>query len=352
MVKVKENLTGKKFGRLLVIEQAEDKIRPDGTHIAMWKCLCDCQADKDTPSYVYKEGVELKRGNGLSCGCYNLEKIRERQTKDLTNKKFGRLTTIRLSHYRRRNGYSYAVWECICDCQKGLESPNFTYVEASSLISGNTTSCGCYHKEKLLEALHARKTENRYEKQNGYYIGYTSNDEPFYFDESDFELVRKYKWFFNANGYVTAHREDDVTIFMHRLIMGLEKGDPREVDHILGHGTENDNRRYNLRVVTSSQNQMNRRKQSNNTSGVVGVWFECRRNKWCAEIMVNKKKFYLGLFEKKEDAEKARQAAENILHGDFSYRNSQLIGNERLQLFEKLYGANYSEDGDIEKNIS
>ena len=78
MVKVKEDLTGKRFGRLVVIEQVEDKIRKNGDRVAMWKCLCDCQLDKPSPEYVYKEGVELKRGHGLSCGCYKAEKLRKK----------------------------------------------------------------------------------------------------------------------------------------------------------------------------------------------------------------------------------------------------------------------------------
>lgn len=334
MVKAKEDLTGKKFCRLLVIEQAEDRIRPSGEHIAMWKCLCDCQADKETPSYVYKEGVELKNGRSKSCGCYNSEHIRNRQTKDLVSKKFGKLTVLELSHY---NKYG-AIWKCICECQKNLDEPVFTYVNTNSLTTGNTTSCGCYHQEKLFEALHARKTENEYKKCNGYYIGYTSKGEEFYFDEKDYDLIKPYKWYFDAMGYVVAH--EDSVILMHRLIMGLERDDSREVDHVLGEGTTNDNRRYNLRVVTSSQNQMNRKKQSNNTSGVIGVWYDKRKNKWIAEIIVNKKKFYLGSFVEKEDAAKARKTAEDILHGDFAYRNSQILGKQRLELFESLYSPN------------
>ena len=45
------------------------------------------------------------------------------------------------------------------------------------------------------------------------------------------------------------------------------------------------------------------------------------------------------------------EQAEDILHGDFSYHNSQLIGNKRLKLFEQIYGANHKDDDDNE-NIS
>lgn len=37
-----KDLTGQRFGRLLVLSRAEDYIQPDGKHITMWNCLCDC----------------------------------------------------------------------------------------------------------------------------------------------------------------------------------------------------------------------------------------------------------------------------------------------------------------------
>lgn len=36
------DLTDKKFGRLTVIERAENHIQPNGQHKTMWKCKCDC----------------------------------------------------------------------------------------------------------------------------------------------------------------------------------------------------------------------------------------------------------------------------------------------------------------------
>ena len=38
MVKVKEDLVGQIFGRLTVIEQAEDYISPQGKHCAQYRC--------------------------------------------------------------------------------------------------------------------------------------------------------------------------------------------------------------------------------------------------------------------------------------------------------------------------
>jgi len=57
------DLTGKIFGRLTVIERAENDIRGK----SRWKVLCDCGGTKIVP------GNGLKRGT-KSCGCLNREK--------------------------------------------------------------------------------------------------------------------------------------------------------------------------------------------------------------------------------------------------------------------------------------
>jgi len=65
----KENLLDQKFGRLLVIAEAE----PVGTRKrAAWLCRCDCGNQKIVKS------EELKNGDTKSCGCLNDEKRKER----------------------------------------------------------------------------------------------------------------------------------------------------------------------------------------------------------------------------------------------------------------------------------
>ena len=67
MVKVKRDLTNERFGRLLVIRQAEDHIQPNGTKRAMWECLCDCGTIKNV------RGDSLINGAIISCGCFQRE---------------------------------------------------------------------------------------------------------------------------------------------------------------------------------------------------------------------------------------------------------------------------------------
>lgn len=150
-----------------------------------------------------------------------------------------------------------------------------------------------------------------------YGVGYTAKCEKFYFDLEDYNIICEHCWhtFVNKRGHV--YLKDRNGILMHRLVMGLEKHDPRFVDHI-SHKTL-DNRKANLRIADNQTNQMNKSMQNNNTSGAVGVSLNKKSNKWEAYIRINKKRIYLGLFENFDDAVKARKEAEIKYFGEWSY---------------------------------
>ena len=57
--------------------------------------------------------------------------------------------------------------------------------------------------------------------------------------------------------------------------------------------------------------------KSSNTSGTKGVWWNAKREKWIAEIMIDNKKYYLGEFINKEEAIKTRKEAEIKYFGEF-----------------------------------
>lgn len=61
---------------------------------------------------------------------------------DLTGKQFDRLCVIKRVE---NNKYGNSVWLCQCDCGVQLR------VRGDSLIKGNTKSCGCLRKEKVIE---------------------------------------------------------------------------------------------------------------------------------------------------------------------------------------------------------
>lgn len=70
-----DDLTGRKFNRLLVLERADDKIEFDGRRRVAWLCLCDCGNKHITTTFL------LKSGKVKSCGCLKVEKIQERCVK-------------------------------------------------------------------------------------------------------------------------------------------------------------------------------------------------------------------------------------------------------------------------------
>lgn len=119
-----EDLIGKKFNMLTVNKfVGKNKF---GKYL--YECTCDCGN-----KYV-GIGSKLISGDVKSCGCYNLKKIAERFSKDLTDKRFGKLVVLEKSD-RRIDGR--IVWKCKCDCG------NECFVPSNNLISGNTKSCGC-----------------------------------------------------------------------------------------------------------------------------------------------------------------------------------------------------------------
>lgn len=62
--KLKKDLTGQRFGRLLVIKRAESM----STGIVFWECLCDCGHTSIVRSQM------LLRGSTVSCGCFRRER--------------------------------------------------------------------------------------------------------------------------------------------------------------------------------------------------------------------------------------------------------------------------------------
>lgn len=137
-------------------------------------------------------------------------------------------------------------------------------------------------------------------------------------DDEDFELVSKHKWYAAKRGYrfYAQRRVNRRIVQMHRLLTKAPTG--LEVDHI--NGNTLDNRRSNLRLATRSQNEWNRNKQSNNTSGFKGVIFS--EGKYKARIRVFKKLYFLGSFEEKEKAALAYNNAAKKYHGEFANLNA------------------------------
>jgi hypothetical protein len=146
-------------------------------------------------------------------------------------------------------------------------------------------------------------------------------------DDDDYERINVSNWRAkkNKSGAFYAVRTDRSggkckLICMHNEILGLTTGRGVEVDH--KNRNSLDNRKANLRTCTHAQNQHNRSKFRNNTSGAIGVCF--KRGKWEASIhlLVDGKSTYLyiGRFSTKEEAAQAYDA-EARRRGEFAVLN-------------------------------
>lgn len=100
----------------------------------------------------------------------------------------------------------------------------------------------------------------------------------------------------------------------HRVAWALHFGEwPSEhIDHI--NGVRDDNRIGNLRSVSRQENNKNLGKSSRNKSGVVGVSWHRRANKWVVQISLCDKQTCLGRFDCIGQAIRVRREAEE-LHG-------------------------------------
>ena len=96
----------------------------------------------------------------------------------------------------------------------------------------------------------------------------------------------------------------------HRVAYAIYHGAwPRhQVDHI--DGDRANNRIANLRDVTHAENHRNQKVRSDNSSGVMGVYFHKKAGKWCARVKVHGQNIHIGLFEGLEEAIAARKAAD------------------------------------------
>jgi len=116
--------------------------------------------------------------------------------------------------------------------------------------------------------------------------------------------------FINQHGYRLI-RVDSVDYFAHRLAWMIITGEaPNHIDHT--NGVRSDNRWCNLRSVSNTENTRNAKQRTDNVSGVTGVGYYPKSNKWRARINDGKRTILLGYFTTYEEAVAARKAAEKV----------------------------------------
>lgn len=95
------DLTGQRFGKLLVIKKDESIIPKSGRH-ARWICQCDCG------NIVSVQSNHLRAGDTTACSLACKNRIPN-------GSQFGKLTVIEMTNERAKNGGA-VLYKCQCDC--------------------------------------------------------------------------------------------------------------------------------------------------------------------------------------------------------------------------------------------
>lgn len=110
------DLTGKRFGRLIVICEAPKRRAENGRSQRMWLCQCDCGKQKE----VF--GENLRCGKTLSCGCLHKEIISKSRDQTTHNGSRERLYGVWASMIKRctkENNPAFNSYGgrgiCVCD---------------------------------------------------------------------------------------------------------------------------------------------------------------------------------------------------------------------------------------------
>lgn len=98
-----------------------------------------------------------------------------------------------------------------------------------------------------------------------------------------------------------------VSVLLHRWLVNISEN--VQIDHY-DNDTLNNRRMENLRIVKHAENHQNRADaQRNSKTGIRGVCWYKRHQKWQALVKVKQKRKHLGYFESLEDAEIAVKEA-------------------------------------------
>lgn len=123
-------MTGQTFGRLTVIGRSSFATKG---RAKKWECQCSCGA------VAYVDRGNLTSGNSTSCGCARRESAVKVRVGDV----YGRLTVLERLPNFISGGRKFSYWKCGCSCGGASQ------VIGTSLIAGNSQSCGCLRDEAV-----------------------------------------------------------------------------------------------------------------------------------------------------------------------------------------------------------
>lgn len=242
-----------------------------------WLCRCECGTER----YVLERS--LKSGSSVSCGCLRKERAFEAVSKDLKGQTFGDLTVLYKAENQERTGGIW--WTCQCSCGKTLD------VLGTHLITERKINCG--------DKIHGKK-----------YVYVDISGKRFY----RLTVISRIWSESGRGGSVMWHCRCDcgneVDYSYNELVYtavrscGCQKKEhDQKLKTFLTHmgGTS-------LEAIRTEKIP------TNNTTGHRGVYLI--RGKYVAKIVFQKKQYFLGSFERAEEAAEARREAEQALFGE------------------------------------
>lgn len=263
-----KDLTGLRFGRLTV----SHPLRSEPGKGVIWLCKCDCGGTKEVPA------SRLQQDKVHSCGCIK----RELQAKqNITGQRFGRLVAVELQYYNEKKE---DCWLFRCDCGKEKVIP------AANVKWSGVRSCGCLHAEHIEQL--------RKQDIAGQRFGRLKAIAP----TEDHDACGSIIW------KCICDCGKEVAYSVNRLTRGktLSCG----CLYRESRSTASENRRDAVDGTLLSTLVTSLEPRSDNSSGCTGVWHDKQKDKWHAYINFQKKRYNLGIFRTREQAVKARKAAE------------------------------------------
>lgn len=253
--RIRSDLTGKRFGKLLVLEYTRDE-----KGVLKWKCQCDCGA------ITYKTTGHLNAG-AASCGCG--------KSAELIGKKIGKLLVLEKLETRRGRS---VLWKCRCDCGKLCEKTT------GELTSGFSNSCGCGWRQP---AVH-----------QGERFGKLTAVAP-----TEKRTCKSVVWICQCDCGNQVEVRATMLTSGHTTSCGCVKreiDEARDFKNILTYVDDT--------CIEFAKNIGKKRASTSAETGARGVI--SKDGKYQAHISFKKKRYYLGRFTRLEDAVKARKQAE------------------------------------------
>ena len=160
------DLTGRRFGRLRVIQFAGYRLARNGQRQAWWEVVCEGNGQGDDhPKPIFLPASRLISGNTKSCGCLKAdvhrsrhEAVRQGYIGRSQNHRDTRLLVIGIEKVGTAGNQT--ILRCLCHCPE-RSNPRETLIRLSDFISCRVLSCGCMWDEVRVTATRRRHADYR-----------------------------------------------------------------------------------------------------------------------------------------------------------------------------------------------